>query len=300
MSMTKRMIMLSVPLCLVLAGVSRSAQQAPPAIGSAQATAGSTTPTASARALIDGYCVSCHSDSSRAGGLALSQLNLDAVGQHAEVAEKVIRKLRSGMMPPPGARRPDAPAVASMVTWLEKEIDASATDSRPGRVEMRRLNRREYAYVIRDLLGMNIDAEALLPVDDHKGNFDNNAASLQVSPTFIDQYVSAARKIAQDAVGDQEAPPVTTTYGDVENMVISLPPRAAAGTARQQHYVPGMPFGTRGGFSVEHTFPADGEYELTIGDMALAREVPKMEFENTVLVLLDGKEFYRTTIGGEK
>src|SRR5207344_2180880 len=92
---------------------------------------------------------------------------------------------------------------------------------------------------------------------------------------------------------------IATTYGDPAAMVISLPPQGAPGTGHQQEYVPGMPFGTRGGFSVEHSFPADGEYELTIGDMALAREVPRMEFENTVIALLDGKEFYRTTIGGD-
>src|SRR5205823_1510128 len=94
-------------------------------------------------------------------------------------------------------------------------------------------------------------------------------------------------------------PAETITYGDPANMVISLPPQGEAGTGRQQHHLEGMPLGTRGGFSVEHNFPADGEYELTIGDMALAREVPRMEFENTVIALLDGREFYRTTIGGE-
>src|SRR5262249_41116767 len=156
-----------------------------------------------------------------------------------------------------------------------------------------------YAYVIRDLLGINIDAKALLPLDDHKGNFDNTAADLQVSPAFINQYVSAAREIAEEAVGNPEAPHVTMTYGDVENMVISLPPKGAPGTGRQQHHIEGMPFGTRGGFTVKHNFPVDREYEVTIGEMALAREVPRMEFENTVIVLLDGKEFYRTNIGGE-
>ena len=164
---------------------------------------------------------------------------------------------------------------------------------------MRRLNRREYGYAIRDLLGLNIDATAWLPDDNVKGNFDNNAAALQVSPNFIDQYIYAARAVALEAIGNPKAPAETTTYGDVANMVISLPPDGAPGTGRQQHRLEGMPFGTRGGFSVEHNFPADGEYELTIGDMALAREVPRMEFENTVIALLDGKEFYRTTIGGE-
>jgi hypothetical protein len=166
-------------------------------------------------------------------------------------------------------------------------------------VALRRLNRREYAYAIRDLLGFNVDVKALLPDDNVKGHFDNNASALQVSPSFLDQYINAARAVALEAVGNPKAPPITTTYGDVANMVISLPPSGAPGTGRQQHRLEGMPFGTRGGFIVEHNFPADGEYELTIGDMALAREVPRMEFENTAIALLDGKEFYRTTIGGE-
>ncbi len=226
-------------------------------------------------------------------------MNLDAVDQSAEIAEKVDRKLRGGLMPPAGARRPESHAVAEFVSWLENKIDAGVSDRKPGRVALRRLNRREYAYAIRDLLGLNIDATAWLPDDNVKGNFDNNAAALQVSPNFIDQYIYAARAVALEAIGNPKAPAETTTYGDVANMVISLPPDGAPGTGRQQHHIEGMPFGTRGGFSVEHNFPADGEYELTIGDMALAREVPRMEFENTVIALLDGKEFYRTTIGGD-
>ncbi len=251
------------------------------------------------RELIDQYCMGCHSDAARSGGLALSELNLDAVAENPEVAETVIRKLRGGLMPPAGARRPDNESTAALVAWLEREIDTAVGDPEPGRVALRRLNRREYGYAIRDLLGLNVDAEAWLPVDNVEGHFDNNADALQVSPAFIDQYIDAARAIALEAVGNLEAPPVTTTYGDVANMVISLPPRGAPGTGRQQHHVEGMPFGTRGGFIVEHNFPADGEYELTIGDMALAREVPRMEFENTVIVLLDGAEIYRTNIGGE-
>jgi mono/diheme cytochrome c family protein len=261
----------------------------------------SATPVSPQRALIDQYCMGCHSDRLKSGGLALSALNLDAPladAQSAEIAEKVIRKLRGGLMPPGTARRPDAHATAEFVSWLENKIDASA-DARPGRVALRRLNRREYGYAIRDLLGLDIDARAWLPEDNVKGNFDNNAAALQVSPNFVDQYVYAARAVAQEAIGNPKAPAETTTYGDPANMVISLPPSGEPGTGRQQHHIEGMPLGTRGGFSVEHNFPADGEYELTIGDMALAREVPRMEFENTVIALFDGKEFYRTTIGGE-
>ena len=250
-------------------------------------------------ALVEQYCLGCHSDRVKAGGLVLSDLNLDAVGQHAEIAEKVIRKLRGGLMPPAGSRRPDRQAAAAFVSWLENEIDTAKTEPAPGRVPLRRLNRREYANAVRDLLGFNVDAKALLPDDNVKGHFDNNAAALQVSPNFVDQYIYAARAVALEAIGNPKAPPVLTTYGDVANMVISLPPSGAPGTGRQQHRLEGMPFGTRGGFVVEHNFPADGEYELTIGDMALAREVPRMEFENTVIALLDGREFYRTTIGGE-
>jgi hypothetical protein len=304
---TRRMALLaSVTLCLVvgravLAGLGQEPGAVPerPTQEPFRAQIANATPVASAGGLINQYCVPCHNDRVRTGGLTLSELNMDAVGQHAEVAEKVIRKLRGGLMPPAGAPRPDSRAQAELIVWLENEIDAGAVDRRPGRVALRRLNRREYVYAIRDLLGVTIDAAALLPLDNVEGHFDTNAAALQVSPSFIDQYIHAARVVAIDAVGDPKAPAVTTTYGDVANMVISLPPRGAPGTGRQQHHVEGMPFGTRGGFSVEHTFPADGDYELTIGDMALAREVPRMEFENTVIVLLDGREIYRTNIGGE-
>ena len=259
-------------------------------------------PVSPQRALVDQYCMSCHSDRLKSGGLALSALNLDAPEQNAqsaEIAEKVIRKLRGGLMPPAGARRPEGHASAEFVSWLENKIDSSVTESKPGRVPLRRLNRREYGYAIRDLLGFNIDATAWLPDDNVKGNFDNNAAALQVSPNFINQYVYAARAVAEEAIGNPKAPPEIITYGDPANMIISLPPQGEPGTGRQQHHLEGMPLGTRGGFVVEHNFPADGDYELTIGDMALAREVPRMEFENTVIALLDGKEFYRTSIGGD-
>jgi len=268
-------------------------------VTTAQAPVPATAASSPQQALIDQYCMGCHSDKVRSGGLALSDLKLDAADQHAEIAEKVIRKLRGGLMPPAGARRPDSQTAAAFVSWLEARVDSGHTTQAAGRVPLRRLNRREYANAIRDLLGFDIDAKTLLPDDNVKGHFDNNAAALQVSPNFIDQYIYAARAVALDAIGNPKALAETTTYGDVANMVISLPPAGAPGTGRQQHHLEGMPFGTRGGFRAEHNFPADGDYELTIGDMALAREVPRMEFENTVIVLLDGKEFYRTTIGGE-
>jgi len=310
----------AVLLCLVLADSMRTAAQAPQSPPDSGATAPSdrTTPppdrtlapptprpvapqaASPQQTLINQYCIACHNDRLKSGGLTLTALNLDDPHQSAEIGEKVIRKLRGGLMPPAGAKRPDRQVAAEFVTWLETKIDGAATESTPGRVALRRLNRREYGYAVRDLLGLNIDARAWLPDDNVKGNFDNNAAALQVSPNFIDQYIYAARAVALEAIGNPKALAETTTYGDVANMVISLPPQGAPGTGRQQHHLEGMPFGTRGGFIVEHNFPAEGEYELTIGDMALAREVPRMEFENTVIALLDGKEFYRTSIGGEE
>jgi hypothetical protein len=253
-------------------------------------------------AVVEKYCFECHNYAEMAGNRAFDRMSPDNIAGDAETWEKAIRKVRSGLMPPAGNPRPDGEAVAELVGWLESEIDSAAADAppSPGRVSLHRLNRREYAHAIRDLLALNVDPAEWLPEDNVAGHFDNDADALQVSPAFVNQYVDAARAIAQEAVGDLDAPPIRTTYGDPANMVISLPPDGAPGTGRQQHHLKGLPFGTRGGFVVEHDFPADGEYELTIGDMALAREVPRMEFENTVLVLLDGVEFYRTNIGGEK
>src|SRR5712671_5352974 len=143
------------------------AQSAPPTPVSANAQTSRATPVSPQGALIDQYCLGCHSDRLKSGGLALSALNLDAPGenaQSAEIAEKVIRKLRGGLMPPAGARRPDGHAAAEFVSWLENKVDAAAaTASKPGRVPLRRLNRREYGYAVRDLVGFNIDATAWLP-----------------------------------------------------------------------------------------------------------------------------------------
>jgi len=269
------------------------------ALGSAAAVAPQTAPEPAQWGVIKEYCVGCHNSKAKAGGRAFDGMSPDQIAHDAETWEAAIRKLRGGLMPPAGAKRPDKQSVTELVSWLESKIDTAVAKPEPGRVPLHRLNRREYANAIHDLLGLHIDAAKLLPLDNTKGNFDNNAAALQVSPSFVDQYINAARAVALQAVGNLEAPPVTTTYGDVANMVISLPPSGAAGEGRQKDHIEGMPLGTRGGFMVEHDFPADGEYELTIGDMALAREVPRMEFENEVIALLDGKEFYRTNIGGE-
>src|SRR5690606_38925847 len=150
----------------------------------------------------------------------------------------------------------------------------------------------------RDLLAIEPDVAALLPADLRKEGFDNEATHLQVSPSYLDQYLAAARNVAQQALGNPDAKPITTNYGQLADMVIQLAAEGLDGTGSQLLHREGMPFGTRGGISFVHDFPAAGEYSLTIGDLASGRQIPRMEFENTVVALLDGREFYRTTVGG--
>jgi mono/diheme cytochrome c family protein len=251
--------------------------------------------------VVDRYCIGCHNAKARIGGIAFDTLDRTAMGHDAATWEEAIRRLRGHYMPPATAKQPSEAERQALIAYLEAHLDAAAgASSDPGAAPLHRLNRREYANSIRDLIGLDIDPADWLPQDPVKGDFDTDAASLQVTPNFLDQAVTAARGLSLEAVGDPKAPAIDTTYGNIANMVISLPQRPTQGAGNQEKYEDGMPFGTRGGMAEEHVFPADGEYVLTIGDMALAREVPKMEFENTVIALLDGKEFFRANIGGEE
>jgi hypothetical protein len=198
--------------------------------------------------VIERYCLDCHNVTDWAGGVAFDTMSFDALADDAKVWESAVRKLRAGFMPPPGAKaRPDTRTVNEMIGYLETHLDAAQVEPPPGRVPLRRLNRREYANAVRDLIGLNADVAALLPADDQKGGFDNTATHLQVSPSFLDQYLSAARQIALQAVGDPKALPVTTTYGNAGDMVIALAAKGNVGAGAQQLQYEGMPFGTRGG-----------------------------------------------------
>jgi hypothetical protein len=251
--------------------------------------------------IVENYCVSCHNTTDWAGSVAFDTMSPDEVPKESKVWETAIKKLRSGLMPPPTEKQPDKAAVQSMVNWLESTLDkAQAVTPYAGFVPLRRLNRREYANAVRDLLGLQIEAATWLPQDPLKDDFDTNAELLQMSSTFMDQAVSASRSIALLAVGDPKSVPLETTYGLAPNMILSLAAVPTTGAGNQRRYRDGMPYGTRGGMSGLHNFPADGEYVLSIGDLALARTVPNMEFESTVIALLDGKEFWRTTLGGEE
>jgi hypothetical protein len=245
------------------------------------------------------YCFDCHNVEDWAGGVAFDTMSAGEVPQDAKIWEQAVRKLRGGMMPPPGHKRPDPATVNNLVSYLETTLDEASTHPNPGRVALRRLNRREYANAVHDLIGLDVDPAAWLPEDPLKDGFDTDADLLRVTPNFLDQSVAAARALALQAVGDPKAAPIDTTYGNIANMIISLNPRPGMGTGDQEKYQDGMPFGTRGGMVAEHWFAADGEYSLTIGDMAMAREVPKLEFVSTVIVLLDGKEIHRVNVGGE-
>ena len=224
----------------------------------------------------------------KTGGLALDGVDLADVSTNAEVLEKVVRKLRGGMMPPPGARRPEQAAIDGTVASLERVLDdAAAAHPNPGRVALHRLNRAEYANAIEDLLGLRVDASALLPKDDEADGFDNVASVLTVSPSFLDQYISAARVVTARALGNPAARAGSMTY------------RPARGTDQAVH-VEGLPLGTRGGLLAEHLFPADGDYKLNINGLAIAGYVRGMEYRHRLIVTLDGVKVFENAIGGEE
>ena len=222
------------------------------AFASAQAPGGFSTPGAQ-RAFLNQYCAYCHSDKLKSGSMTLTKLDLEHIDQSAELAEKVVRKLRVGLMPPPGMPRPARELVIAFAGSLEAGLDQAANlHPNAGRPALHRLNRTEYVNSVRDLLAVPVDVSALLPPDDMSHGFDNMADVLTVSPTLMEGYVRAASKIAREAVGDPEAPALTSTYQI---------PRVVS----QNRHVEGTPWGTRGGISVVHDFPADGEYVFKLG-----------------------------------
>jgi len=205
-------------------------------------------PAPTAREVIENYCLTCHDNDKQKGDLTLETFDPAKADSHAEVAEKIVRKLRAGMMPPPGAERPSEDALAAFATTLETKLDAAA-DARPnpGRRTFQRLNRAEYAQAVKDLLALDVDVEAFLPADTISHNFDNIADVQTISATVLEGYLRAAAQVSKLAVGDPDASANSTIY---------KVPRMAS----QLAHVEGAPFGTRGGISIVHNFPADGDY----------------------------------------
>src|SRR5262245_41821252 len=196
-------------------------------------------------ATIGRYCTDCHSVAEQSGGLSLEGRSLEHVADAPEVWEKVVRKLRAGMMPPHGQPRPDTAKLASLASWLEGELDRTTVRAVPS-PGLHRLNRTEYGNAIRDLLALEVDATTLFPPDDSSRGFDNQAGSLALSPVLLEAYLSAAGKISRLAMG-APAGPTQTLYRVPEDTT-------------QNYHVPGLPFGTRGGLVFDHEFPVDGEY----------------------------------------
>ncbi len=236
---------------------------------------------------IQQYCLGCHNDRARIGDVSFEGITPASVGEHADLFEKAVRKLRGRVMPPPGARQPEGAAVDALVGWLERRLDeAEGQDHVPDEIVLHRLNRTEYQHAVRDLLAVEIDASSLLPADDVAQGFDNIASALQVSPSFIEQYVIAARTVAVKAVGQPDARPGGWTF------------RAGRGT--QLSHVEGLPLGTRGGILAEVDLPSDGEYVVDIADIVTHIWGSGMEFENPLIVVLDNEIVYETVIGGEE
>jgi len=204
-------------------------------------------------AFLTQYCFGCHNERAKIAGLALDALDLSHAGADAETWEKVIKKVRTGMMPPSGARRPERAALDGFAAQLEERLD-KAVDPNSALVTpaLHRLNRTEYANAIRDLLALDVDVNVLLPADGSSQGFDNLAEALAVSPSLIQGYVSAAMKISRLAVGDKTMGPSQVTY--------SPPPGLS-----QDRHIDGLPLGTRGGMLVHHTFPLDAEYDFALG-----------------------------------
>ena len=246
-------------------------------------------PTAAQRALLDQYCVTCHNQQVKTAGLMLDKADLNDIPGGAATWEKVVMKLRAGMMPPINRPRPDQASIDSMVSMLEHALDkASASNPEPGRASLHRLNRTEYGNAIRDLLNLEIDVKELLPPDDESYGFDNIADVLRVSPSLLEQYLVAARKISAIAIGDQNYIPLTTIY--------RAPPDRA-----QDRHIEGLSLGTRGGILIKDNFPLDAEYQINI---VLLRNVlgymKGLEWPHQIEITVDGERVFLRPVGGDE
>src|SRR5262245_41146445 len=223
--------------------------------GQTQSTAPSADAVAAQKAIVAQYCSTCHSDKAKSAGMdSARKINFDTldvghVEKNAETWELIVRKLRAGMMPPSGMRRPDPAAYKAFITWLENELDRTGSTYTPP-PGLHRLNRTEYANVIKNMLDLDIDPGKYLPSDDSTHGFDNIAGALGISSTLVEAYVSAAQKISRLAIGEP-ATSSLTVYRTPED-------------TSQDYHIEGLPFGTRGGMLIKHVFPSDGEYQVTI------------------------------------
>ncbi len=238
--------------------------------------------------LIEPMCGKCHNSTDWAGGVAFDTLSPQDIHGDVEIWEKAVRKLRGRLMPPPGEDQPEQKTIDSLVSWLEGSLDAAAAaNPDPGYVGLHRLNRTEYAQEIRRVLDMGVDVSTLLPKDVSNEGFDNVAATLRISPSFLDQYIAAARNVSRQAIGRATGKPSSHEY-------------RADTSANQNEHVDGLPLGTRGGFLVEHDFPADGEYVFSIRQFLFmgAGYVTKVDSPHRVILTVDGRRVFQQEVGG--
>ena len=241
--------------------------------------------------LLDRYCVTCHNGRLRTAGLALDELDLANIAGSAPVWEQVVHKLRGDLMPPAGRPRPAPASAIAFRRWLETALDqAAVTTPDPGRVPAHRLNRAEYANTIRDLLALEIDGSTILPADDVGHGFDNLAGTLALSPSLMERYLSAARRVSRLAVGDTSIGPSFTskTYTVPTNLV------------QNDRMHEELPFGSRGGLAVRHHFPLDGEYRLRIRlTRSVYEYIVNLDEAHELDARIGGERIGRFTVGGD-
>jgi hypothetical protein len=241
-------------------------------------------------AFFEKYCTECHNATDWAGGVAFDTLTPDGIGEDAEIFEEAVRKLRGRLMPPPNKPQPQQHDIDTLVSWLERRLDAAAAEHpNPGNVVLHRLNRTEYARAVEDLLALKIDAAALLPRDTKADGFDNVANVLRVSPSFLDQYIVAAHEVSTQAVGNPKPGPASVTY------------RASQESSQTRH-IDGLPLGTRGGMLVEHLFPADGEYTFTVNQSGGGGGgyIAGLDSRQKLIMTIDGEKVFEQEVGGEQ
>ena len=287
--MTRRVLILTGGVWLACATIVPSAAVRPfdSAQGSQPAAAAQSTDSAPYRAIVDQYCVTCHSARLKTGDLVLEKLDMSHVDADAAIWEKVVRKLRAGVMPPQGARHPDEATTHGLIAWLENQLDRGAeAHLNPGRPLLHRLNRAEYKNAVRDLLKLDVDVTTLLPPDDSAYGFDNISDVLGVSPSLQERYLAAAGRISRLAVGDPTMRPGSDTY------------RVPQDLSQNQH-IEGLPLGTVGGLRVRHTFPLDATYEFQTKLYRTNLNIVRgLQYPTEFEITIDGREIHRVTIGG--
>jgi mono/diheme cytochrome c family protein len=239
-------------------------------------------------AVVTKYCVTCHNDRAKVGSLSLEKLDISDPAAGADTWERVVRKVRVGMMPPQGSPQPDPASRAALVSYLTTSLDqAVAAHPNPGRPLVHRLNRAEYSNAIRDLLAIDVDASALLPPDDAAYGFDNIADALGVSPVLLERYLAAAGKISSLAVGDPAVGPAGETFRIRQD-------------ASQDIHIEGLPVGTVGGILAKTTLPLDGTYDFSIRLFRTNLGVVRgLEYEHQLEYTVDGARVHLSKVGGE-